>query len=205
MATWKWACEKCGLTECDCKNTPVAMTQRGRMSSSSRGYTYRWKKARQNFLAEHPLCERCKLNGKITQAEHVDHVVPHRGDMVLFWKMDLWQSLCASCHSRKTHKEAGAGQRYVVLGNHDTSLLVVVKQQAAEGDLVFDMDEVVGNCIFGSGNMTDLQTLKQGFRQTVLQWIRAEATNRNIWLITRNASQAASDASYIDGNVIDFT
>ena len=205
MATWNWACEKCGLTDCSCKKADIPITSRGRLSSTARGYTYRWTKARQNFLAEHPLCERCKLNGKVVQAEHVDHVVPHRGDMVLFWKMDLWQSLCPSCHSKKTHKEAGAGQRYVVLGNHDKSLSMLVKEQAAEGDLVFDMDELVGGCVFGSRNATDLQTLKQGFRQTILQWIRTEATSRNVWLITRNSSQAASDANYIDGNVVDMT
>lgn len=205
MSHWKWACDTCGLTECDCKKTVVAMTQRGRTSSSSRGYTYRWKKARQNFLAEHPLCERCKLNGKVHHAEHVDHVVPHRGDMVLFWKMDLWQALCASCHSKKTHKEADAGQRYVVLGNHDQGLQTIVKQQAADGDLVFDLDQIVKDCVFGNSRASDLATLSQGFRQTVLQWIRAEATRRNVWILTRNAAQAKSDADYINGNVVDMT
>lgn len=35
----------------------------------------------------------------------VDHVRPHRGDMVLFWDVANWQSLCLSCHNRKSALE----------------------------------------------------------------------------------------------------
>jgi 5-methylcytosine-specific restriction protein A len=38
------------------------------------------------------------------QATDVDHVVPHRGDIKLFMTGEL-QSLCHSCHSRKTIAE----------------------------------------------------------------------------------------------------
>lgn len=37
----------------------------------------------------------------------VDHIIPHRGDMKLFWDEDNWQSLCKHCHDVKTAKEDG--------------------------------------------------------------------------------------------------
>jgi 5-methylcytosine-specific restriction protein A len=38
-------------------------------------------------------------------ATEVDHIIPHKGDMKLFWDSDNWQGLCKSCHSKKTAKE----------------------------------------------------------------------------------------------------
>nr|WP_246414712.1 HNH endonuclease signature motif containing protein [Yoonia ponticola] len=37
------------------------------------------------------------------KATTVDHIKPHRGDKVLFWDKNNWQSLCTSCHNR--HKQ----------------------------------------------------------------------------------------------------
>ncbi|MGG0794549.1 HNH endonuclease signature motif containing protein [Brevibacillus laterosporus] len=54
-----------------------------------------------------PLCVRCKERQKITAATVVDHITPHKGDVVLFWDEKNWQGLCTSCHSRKTAKEDG--------------------------------------------------------------------------------------------------
>lgn len=48
----------------------------------------------------------CEEEGVVEPATIVDHIVPHRGDTKLFWNTEgNWQSLCASCHSRKTVKE----------------------------------------------------------------------------------------------------
>ncbi|WP_256371941.1 hypothetical protein [Roseivivax sp. THAF197b] len=33
----------------------------------------------------------------------VDHVIPHRGDMQLFWDRTNWQALCA--HHHNAHKQ----------------------------------------------------------------------------------------------------
>ncbi|MGL4573939.1 MAG: HNH endonuclease [Burkholderiaceae bacterium] len=30
----------------------------------------------------------------------VDHIVPHRGDLLLFWRRSNWQALCKPCHDR---------------------------------------------------------------------------------------------------------
>lgn len=68
-------------------------------SSTQRGYNYKWQKARLEHLAEHPLCSFCSEAGKVVAATVVDHVVPHRGDMTVFWDRGNWASLCAPCHS----------------------------------------------------------------------------------------------------------
>ena len=67
----------------------------------------RWQRARQMFLARHPLCAECQRHDRLTPASVVDHVIPHRGDTARFWEQDGWQPLCASCHSRKTAAEDG--------------------------------------------------------------------------------------------------
>lgn len=69
-----------------------------RGSSTERGYNYRWQKARQTFLGRNPLCSICQKAGRITPASIVDHIVPHRGDQLLFWDTANWQSLCKPCH-----------------------------------------------------------------------------------------------------------
>jgi 5-methylcytosine-specific restriction enzyme A len=73
-----------------------------RGNAAHRGYDARWRKARELWLKEHPLCEECKQHGKIVQATVVDHVRPHRGDQKLFWDQNNWQSLCRHCHDKKS-------------------------------------------------------------------------------------------------------
>ena len=81
-----------------------------RESSTKRGYTSRWQKARATFLREHPLCqcEECQ-EGKlrVRAAITVDHIVPHRGDQQLFWDTNNWQSMAKTCHDKKTAREDG--------------------------------------------------------------------------------------------------
>ncbi len=78
--------------------------QRG--TAHERGYDARWKEARLQFIGEHPLCVECESGGRLEAASVVDHVVPHRGDVSLFWDIANWQSLCKRCHDRKTRSGA---------------------------------------------------------------------------------------------------
>jgi len=66
------------------------------------GYDARWRKARALFLSQHPLCAECRKNRVLTPATVVDHIVPHRGNAVLFWDIKNWQPLCKDCLDRKT-------------------------------------------------------------------------------------------------------
>ena len=79
-----------------------------RVSRSRRGYDRVWLALSARHRAEHPFCERCKAEGRMTPAEHTDHKVPFRGltDPLRLDQANL-QSLCARCHSRKTASEDG--------------------------------------------------------------------------------------------------
>lgn len=68
----------------------------------ARGYDARWRKARAHYLRQHPLCAECRQNGKLTPANVVDHIIPHRGDKAQFWDQKNWQPLCKRCHDQKT-------------------------------------------------------------------------------------------------------
>jgi 5-methylcytosine-specific restriction enzyme A len=46
----------------------------------------------------------CEKTGRIEAANVVDHIIPHRGDMELFWDADNWQSLCRAHHDAKTRR-----------------------------------------------------------------------------------------------------
>jgi len=60
-------------------------------SASSRGYHSKLRKASKRYLKAHPLCVHCQLENKLTKATVVDHIIPHRGDPVLFWN-DMCQA-----------------------------------------------------------------------------------------------------------------
>ena len=97
--------EVCHTRYCD-KHTAEHANQRG--SSTQQGYGARWRRARLAWLSEHPLCVMCLAEGRVVAANTVDHITPHKGDTEKFWRQNNWQSLCSSCHSRKTASEDGA-------------------------------------------------------------------------------------------------
>lgn len=78
----------------------------GRPSASKRGYDARWRKARKSYLSINPLCVKCEGEGRTTEARVVDHIIPHRGNKILFWDVSNWQSLCKACHGKKTMAES---------------------------------------------------------------------------------------------------
>jgi 5-methylcytosine-specific restriction protein A len=72
-------------------------------------YGRQWQKARKAHLASEPLCRMCKKQGKIIAATVVDHIVPHRGHLQLFWDSANWQSLCSSHHNSAKQAEEKSG------------------------------------------------------------------------------------------------
>lgn len=86
-----------------------------RESSTQRGYGYRWQKTSEGYLKAHPVCvclECVALGIAARQAEVVDHIIPHRGDMNLFWNPDNWQPMAKVCHDKKTATEDGGFTGY---------------------------------------------------------------------------------------------
>lgn len=62
-------------------------------------------------LLREPWCRECARRGIRTRATVVDHVRPHRGDWALFTDRDNLQSLCETCHNRKTAREMAQERR----------------------------------------------------------------------------------------------
>ncbi|TCG08365.1 HNH endonuclease [Paraburkholderia steynii] len=80
-----------------------------RPTTAERGYGGAWRKAREAYLRAHPLCmcDECNALGRVLPATVVDHVIPHRGDMRLFWDSTNWQAMSKRCHDRKTATHDG--------------------------------------------------------------------------------------------------
>ena len=68
----------------------------------------RWLGIRARQLKKQPWCEECLRANIYTAATDVDHIEPHRGDVTRFYK-GPFQSLCKSCHSKKTAGEVLGG------------------------------------------------------------------------------------------------
>lgn len=64
-----------------------------------------WRRMRNAQLTQEPFCRECAKHDRRTKATEVDHVTPHRGRWELFTDPGNLQSLCHSCHSRKTMAE----------------------------------------------------------------------------------------------------
>jgi 5-methylcytosine-specific restriction protein A len=78
-----------------------------RGSAASRGYGWKWQQASKGFLRANPLCRLCQQQDRVEAATVTDHIVPHRGDMRLFWDRQNWQPLCKRHHDAKTAREDG--------------------------------------------------------------------------------------------------
>lgn len=76
--------------------------QRG-LSSAKRGYGYQWRKLREQVLKRDKYlcqCEQCKAEGRIKQANDVDHIIPKaKGGTD---SMDNLRAINAVCHQTKT-------------------------------------------------------------------------------------------------------
>ena len=67
-------------------------------------YGRAWKRIRDSYAREHPLCERCLEEGRVSLMDEVHHIVPvSQGGTHA--RSNL-RSLCRSCHQR-THQELG--------------------------------------------------------------------------------------------------
>ena len=89
-----------------------------RLSAAARGYGPRWKKARRFYLTTHPLCVICSNKGIVRVGNVVDHKIPHKGNMTLFWDQSNWQTLCTPHHNIKTATEDGGFGHKIKGDNH---------------------------------------------------------------------------------------
>lgn len=85
---------------------PVREVQSGRRTDNSKFYQSSvWRKFRKLKLQTNPFCEECYKKGIITEAKVVDHIIPiSKGGNPL--SEDNVQSLCSSCHNKKSGRES---------------------------------------------------------------------------------------------------
>ncbi len=75
-------------------------------------YGRRWRRLRQQYLADHPLCVFCTNEGRVSTATELDHIQKHEGNPELFYDVENLQGLCAHHHrSTKAQMERTGGIR----------------------------------------------------------------------------------------------
>lgn len=62
--------------------------------------TAQWKRLRDLFFKEHPLCEECQRQGIVKVSQIVDHIVPIENGGSKTDVTNL-RALCQSCHNKK--------------------------------------------------------------------------------------------------------
>ncbi len=67
--------------------------------------TSEWAQLRGGQLLREPFCRECARRGLRVRATDVDHIRDHKGDWRIFTDPANLESLCHSCHSRKTAAE----------------------------------------------------------------------------------------------------
>ncbi len=120
-----------------------------RPGASKRGYTSKaWRAIRKRQLDAEPLCRQCQQDGKRAEATEVDHILPRsRGGSD---DESNLQSLCKSCHSRKTAEDSIAVEDKprtveveLVCGPPGSGREEYVLDHLTDGDLVIDDEEIM--------------------------------------------------------------
>ena len=98
-----------------------------------------WRKLRETYMREHPICERCLEKGKVTPAEDIHHIkTPFRNGVInyglLFDDKNL-MALCKECHGEIHAEQQG----------HVSVESVIAQLDALMDDNISDKDIEDGN------------------------------------------------------------
>lgn len=86
------------------KNVMQQYDKFNREHNKNKKYGNNWRRIRALYIKQHPLCERCLQEGRITPVEEVHHILPvKQGGSNSFTNL---MSVCKSCHT-KIHQELG--------------------------------------------------------------------------------------------------
>lgn len=77
---------------------PLGRSFNGRLNIDAM-YDITWNKFSAAFLRENTRCYSCGAKSEVT-----DHLIAHKGDWKLFWKVDNYLPLCHKCHNTLTVK-----------------------------------------------------------------------------------------------------
>jgi 5-methylcytosine-specific restriction protein A len=73
----------------------------------------RWRRLRNTQLTKQPFCQCPEHEGRYVEADIVDHIKPHRGDLRLFYDPDNLQSMTKHCHDSYKQKLEGGRARSI--------------------------------------------------------------------------------------------
>ena len=182
-----------------------------RQSASKRGYDTQWKKLRQWHIQNEPLCRHCRERGITRAAEEVDHILSVNSRPDLRLDPSNLQSLCRSCHVRKTRQDNGGETKHealirVVTGPPGVGKTQYIKQRSIRGELIWDLDAVAGSIGFPSyPRPNDVMLLLGKWWKCLTRQLEAEAMSRDVWLIVSKQSTAAELAQRLSAELIDLT
>ena len=86
-------------------HAPIKQVSKTREAFNAPYKTAAWAAIRARQLSTSPLCAACMIDGRITQANHVDHVFPWAAIGPHAFTRNLFQSLCPECHGTKSGLE----------------------------------------------------------------------------------------------------
>lgn len=163
-------------------------------------------------LEKEPLCEECRKNGWTVEAKDVDHIRPFADDRLtepkqreLFLDSANLQSLCTSCHSKKTKREQAMerGQkRFIVCGLPGVGKSTWVREKARPGDFVWDVDAVAAVC-FGMPNYPRPECVAKALGAMRAAALRTASTiDGDVFVIEAEQSKAEALQRDIGGEVI---
>lgn len=101
-------------------------------------HTGKWREIRRSVLTEHPLCQRCLADGRITAASEVHHIRPVEEAFTAAEKEQRMYdpgnllSLCHACHV-KVHTELGKGSKEIVRKRNDEQVRRVIDKFFGDG------------------------------------------------------------------------
>ena len=79
--------------------------------------TTAWRKMRDTYMHEHPICEECLKKGKVTPAEDIHHIrSPFKGGEInygLVLDYDNLMSVCKVCHQAIHNQKAIAAEEII--------------------------------------------------------------------------------------------
>lgn len=86
-------------------HTPSKAPTVDRQAFNSQYKSAAWQSIRARQLSAFPLCAACMVDGRITEASHIDHVFPWQAIGPYAFTRNLFQSLCPECHGVKSGLE----------------------------------------------------------------------------------------------------
>ena len=82
-----------------CRTTPGTSTTY--KTTKQRGYGADWKDLSERYRRNHPLCEDCLKDDKVTPASEVHHIVPISVDPTQRMTWSNLVALCTTCHDAR--------------------------------------------------------------------------------------------------------